>query len=532
MQSLRLLFSLAIWIYTAASNVLTNKPLAKLVSGKESVVSTEAQVPEQIRIRREKLARLRAAGLAYPNSFRPSDTSSGILARCQDWDANQLESEAICVCLTGRIMSHRIMGRSSFMHIQDGSGRIQIFLNRDVLGAETYNPTGKWDLGDIIGVKGRLFRTKTGELSVRASRVEMITKCLRPLPEKWHGLADKELRYRQRYVDLMVNPEVRDVFQTRSRAINALRNSLVNRGFVEVETPMLQSQPGGAAARPFVTHHHALDMDLYLRIAPELFLKRLVVGGMERVFEINRNFRNEGLDAMHNPEFTMVEWYQAYADFNDAMDTTESLIRDVVGACDAGQVSWEGVDVFLDRPFKRIRMDEAVFEKRPDVRGHVEDKALLATVCMRAIAGFKPLTTWKAGHYLAALFEELVEPELKQPVFVTHFPVDISPLARRNIDDPFFTDRFELFIAGKEIANGFSELNDPDDQRVRFLAQAQARAAGDDEATGVDEDYLRALEYGMPPAAGVGIGIDRLVMMLTGQHSIRDVLLFPHMRPE
>jgi len=487
---------------------------------------------EQIRVRREKLTRLRDAGMAYPNSYRVSDSSSGVLAQCGSWDADRLKSENICVCMAGRVMGHRIMGKSSFMHIQDGSGRIQIFLNRDELGAETYNPTKKWDLGDIIGVEGAVFRTRTGELSVRASRIELITKCLRPLPEKWHGLADKETRYRQRYVDMMVNPEVRDVFRTRSKAISALRNALVARDFMEVETPMLQSQPGGAAARPFITHHHALDMDLYLRIAPELFLKRLVVGGIERVFEINRNFRNEGLDATHNPEFTMVEWYQAYADFNDAMDITEDLIRDVARACDVEKVCWEDVEIHLNQPFKRIRMDEAVFEKRSDVRGHAEDKALLATVCMQVISDFKPLITWKAGHYLAALFEKLVEPELQQPTFVTHFPVDISPLARRNADEPFFTDRFELFVAGKEIANGFSELNDPDDQRARFMAQAQARAAGDEEATGVDEDYLRALEYGMPPAAGVGIGIDRLVMMLTGQHSIRDVLLFPHMRPE
>jgi len=502
------------------------------MSDKESVVPTESQSPEQIRIRREKLACLRTEGLAYPNSFRPVDASSEVLARCGDWDADKLKSGAIPVCMAGRIMSHRVMGKSSFMHIQDGSGRIQIFLNRDELGAETYNPTKKWDLGDIVGVAGALFKTKTGELSVRASRIELITKCLRPLPEKWHGLADKEIRYRQRYVDLMVNPEVRHVFQTRSKAVNALRKALVARNFMEVETPMLQSQPGGAAARPFMTRHNALGMDLYLRIAPELFLKRLVVGGIERVFEINRNFRNEGLDATHNPEFTMVEFYQAYADFNDAMNTTESLIREMAADISVDQVEWDGVHIHLDQPFKRIRMDESVFEKRPDVRGHAEDKALLATVCMQVIPDFKPLMTWKAGHYLAALFEELVEPELKQPTFVTHFPVDISPLARRNADEPFFTDRFELFVAGKEIANGFSELNDPDDQRARFMAQAQAKAAGDDEAAGVDEDYLRALEYGMPPAAGVGIGIDRLVMMLTGQHSIRDVLLFPHMRPE
>ncbi len=489
-------------------------------------------VPEQVRVRREKLAKLREAGLAYDNRFRPTHTCAGIRGQYGDLDGDQLETADIEVVVAGRMMAHRVMGKTSFMHIQDGTGRIQLFLSRDALGAEAYNPTKKWDLGDIVGARGTLFRTRTGELSVRVSHLEMVTKCLRPLPEKWHGLADKELRYRQRYVDLMVNPEVREVFRTRSRIVQALREGLVRRGFMEVETPMLQTQPGGAAARPFVTHHNALDMDLYLRIAPELYLKRLLVGGFERVFEINRNFRNEGLDATHNPEFTMVEFYQAYADYRDAMDTTEALVREVARACGISAVEWEGVAVRLDEPFARIRMDEAVFEKRPDLRGHAQDKALLATVCMQEIKDFKPLITWKAGHYLAALFEELVEPELRQPTFVTHFPVDVSPLARRNADEPFFTDRFELFVAGREIANGFSELNDPDDQRERFEAQARAKAAGDEEAAGVDEDYLRALEYGMPPAAGVGIGVDRLVMMLTGQHSIRDVILFPHMRPE
>jgi Lysyl-tRNA synthetase (class II) len=386
-------------------------------------------------------------------------------------------------------------------------------------------------LGDIVGVEGTLFRTRSGELSVRAEHVEMITKCLRPLPEKWHGLADKEIRYRQRYVDLMVNPSIRALFRNRTAILKALRKGLETRGFIEVETPMLQVRPGGAAARPFVTHHNALDIDLYLRIAPELYLKRLLVGGFERVFEINRNFRNEGLDATHNPEFTMAEFYQTYADFNDAMDLTESLVREAAAAIGVDRVVWDGSEIDLRPPFRRIRLDEAVFDKRPDLRGHARDKALLATVCMQAIEDFKPLVTWKAGHYLAALFEELVEPELVQPVFVTHFPVDVSPLARRCAEDPFFTDRFELFVGGKEIANGFSELNDPDDQRARFTEQARAAAAGDREAPGMDEDFLRALEYGMPPAAGVGIGVDRLVMLLTGQHSIRDVLLFPHMRP-
>ncbi|WP_418289149.1 lysine--tRNA ligase [Mariprofundus aestuarium] len=492
-----------------------------------------AQTSEQILVRREKLKRIREAGEAYPNTWRTDHTTAEIFARFEDQDTSHLEEVGHRVSVAGRIMAHRVMGKSSFVQIQDGSGRIQLFLNRDELGGpEVYNPTRKWDLGDIVGAEGVLFRTKSDELSVRVSHIEMVSKCLRPLPEKWHGLSDIETRYRQRYVDLMVTPESRETFRTRSKVVSLLRQGLESRDFIEVETPMLQTQPGGAAARPFTTHHNALDMELFLRIAPELYLKRLLVGGFERVFEINRNFRNEGLDATHNPEFTMVEFYQAYADFSDAMDTTEALIRGIGDGLGVTLVEWEGVDIDLSKPFRRIRLDESVFEKLPEVRGHANDKALLATVCMRVIENFKPLITWKAGHYLVALFEEFVEPELDQPTFITHYPVDVSPLARRSNDEPTVTDRFELFVAGREIANGFSELNDPDDQRGRFVAQAQAKAAGDLEAAGIDEDYLRALEFGMPPAAGVGIGVDRLVMMLTGQHSIRDVLLFPHMRPE
>ncbi len=487
---------------------------------------------EQITVRRDKLARLREGGEAYPNRWRTDHQAAAIHAEFGDIEADALEGLNHSVRVAGRIMAHRVMGKSSFIKIQDGSGQIQLFLNRDELGgAEVYNPTKKWDLGDIIGASGVLFRTQTGELSVRVAHVEMVSKCLRPLPEKWHGLSDIELRCRQRYVDLIVTPEARETFKTRSKIVSLLRQGLEQRDFIEVETPMLQSQPGGAAAKPFITHHNALDMELFLRIAPELYLKRLLVGGFERVFEINRNFRNEGIDATHNPEFTMVEFYQSYADFNDAMDTTEALIRDIAVGLGKTVVRWEGVDIDLSQPFRRIRIDESVFEKRPDLRGHASDKALLATVCLQVIPDFKPLITWKAGHYLMALFEELVEPELMQPTFVTHYPVDVSPLARRSNDDPTVTDRFELFMAGREMANGFSELNDPDDQRRRFMAQAEAKAAGDEEATGVDEDYLCALEFGMPPAAGVGIGVDRLVMMLTGQHSIRDVLLFPLMRP-
>ncbi len=518
MPPLKSLSSSPTWTCTASYNHMSNH------------VSEQS---EQITVRREKLARWREAEEAYPNTWRSAHAAAAIHAEFSEADAEQLAELGKTVSVAGRIMAHRVMGKSSFINIQDASGRIQLFLNRDELGgADVYNPTKKWDLGDIIGGEGVLFRTRAGELSVRVSHVEMISKCLRPLPEKWHGLSDIETRCRQRYVDLIVTPQSRQTFITRSKIVSLLRKGLEARDFIEVETPMLQSQPGGAAAKPFITHHNALDMELFLRIAPELYLKRLLVGGFERVFEINRNFRNEGIDATHNPEFTMVEFYQAYADFTDAMDTTETLIRDIANGLDKTQVNWEGVDIDLAQPFRRLRIDEAVFEKRPDVRGHANDKPMLATVCLQVIPDFRPLITWKAGHYLMALFEELVEPELKQPTFVTHYPVDVSPLARRNNDDPNVTDRFELFMAGCEMANGFSELNDPDDQRRRFMAQAEAKAAGDEEATGVDEDYLRALEFGMPPAAGVGIGVDRLVMMLTGQHSIRDVLLFPLMRPE
>jgi len=485
---------------------------------------------EQAEVRRTKLTAMRQQGFDYPNIARPSATSADLHREHGQMETDALDQAGIVTTLAGRIMRHRVMGKSSFAQLQDASGTIQLFLNRDLLGEEIYGETKKWDLGDIVEAKGRVFRTKTGELSVRCERVDLVSKCLRPLPEKWHGLHDKETRYRQRYLDLMVNPDVREVFRTRSRIISSLRRLLEEHGFMEVETPMLQAQPGGAAARPFVTHHNALDMDLFLRIAPELYLKRLIVGGFDRVFEINRNFRNEGLDATHNPEFTMVEFYQAYADFNDAMQITEELIRGVAADLGVERVEWDGVQVDLSRPFRRIRLDEAVFEKRPDLAGHANNKGLLATACLQEIPDFKAHITWKAGHYLTALFEHLVECHIESPTFITHYPVDVSPLARRNADDPAVTDRFELIVAGKEIANGFSELNDPDDQFERFSQQVLAKQAGDLEAPPLDEDYICALQYGMAPAAGVGIGVDRLVMMLTGQHSIRDVLLFPHMR--
>jgi len=499
----------------------------------EHRTSDTTKTPEQIVVRREKLAHMREQGLAYRNHWRNTATLTSLLQQYDGADEAALKEAEAIVCVSGRIVAHRVMGKSSFIRIQSEDSALQLFLNRDMMNdADVYLASKKWDLGDIVGAEGEVFRTRTGELSVRVAHIEIVAKCLRPLPEKWHGLADKELRYRQRYVDLIVSEESRHIFLTRSRILSLFRRSLEDKGFMEVETPMLHNQATGAAARPFTTHHNALDIPLVLRIAPELHLKRLLVGGFERVFEINRNFRNEGVDATHNPEFTMVEFYQAYADFQVAMDNTESILRDIATGINASQVTWEGVDIDFTQPFTRLRLDEAVFEKRPDLRGHANDKATLATVCMQVAPDLKPLITWKAGHYLLALFEELVEKELTQPTFITHYPVEVSPLARRNDTEPTVTDRFELFVAGREIANGFSELNDPDDQQGRFLEQANAKAAGDDEATDIDDDYIRALEYGMPCAAGVGIGVDRVVMMMTGQHAIRDVLLFPHMRPE
>ncbi|MDQ6975268.1 MAG: lysine--tRNA ligase [Mariprofundaceae bacterium] len=492
-----------------------------------------AKQPEQITVRRAKLQQMREQGEAYGNHWRNSINLAALLTQYEPLSNEALAQAEVSVQVSGRMVSHRVMGRSSFITIQSEDSRLQLFLNRKVLVDEAlYDATKKWDLGDIVGAKGVVFRTRTGELSLRVLHIEIIVKCLRPLPEKWHGLADKELRYRQRYVDLIVSDDSRKTFRTRSKILSLFRSSLESQGFIEVETPMLHAQATGAAARPFTTHHHALNIPLVLRIAPELHLKRLLVGGFERVFEINRNFRNEGVDATHNPEFTMVEFYEAYADFQMAMDNTECILRNIAEGIDKTHVQWEGVDLDFTQAFKRLRLDEAVFEKRPDLRGHADDKATLATVCLQVAPDIKPLITWRAGHYLLALFEALVEKELAQPTFITHYPVDVSPLARRNDKEPNVTDRFELFVAGCEIANGFSELNDPDDQRARFLEQVKAKAAGDDEATDIDDDYIRALEYGMPCAAGVGIGVDRVVMMFTAQHAIRDVLLFPHMRAE
>ena len=484
--------------------------------------------------RRSKLAALRSQGVAFPNDFRRCDYADDLQAEYADaqrWDAAALEASGRKVAVAGRLMAKRVMGKAAFAHIQDMSGRIQVFLQSNVLG-EAYEAFKGWDIGDIVGVTGGMTRTRTGELSVKAEGLRLLTKSLRPLPDKFHGLADVEQRYRMRYVDLVMNPEAREVFVRRSRIVAEIRRWLDARRFLEVETPMMHYIPGGATARPFVTHHNALDIDLYLRVAPELYLERLVVGGLERVYEINRNFRNEGVSTRHNPEFTMLELYEAYATYTEVMDLTEGMIRDVAQAvCGGTLMHWEGRDIDLGPAFRRWRLEEAVREHNPEIsQADCRDREALAGHCARLGIPVKPGYGW--GKLLLEIFEKTVEGDLVQPTFITHYPVEVSPLARESDTEPGITDRFELFIGGKEMANGFSELNDPEDQKQRFLAQVAAKEGGDDEAMHYDADYIRALEYGLPPTGGLGVGIDRLVMLLTGSASIRDVLLFPYMRPE
>ncbi|MGB0513368.1 MAG: lysine--tRNA ligase [Wenzhouxiangellaceae bacterium] len=487
--------------------------------------------------RRAKLDELRGGGNAFPNTFRPEHTAEGLLAEygdAENWPQDRLEAEAVPVVVAGRIMSRRIMGKAAFVHILDGSGaRIQLYLRRDDLPEGVYQHFKHWDVGDIVGAAGKLMRTRTGELSVHADRLELLVKSLRPLPEKWHGLQDQETRYRQRYVDLIANPEVRQTFVIRARIVRLIREFLEARGFLEVETPMMHHLPGGATARPFVTHHNALDIDLYLRVAPELHLKRLVVGGLERVFEINRNFRNEGVSTRHNPEFTMLEFYWAYADYHDLMDLTETMLREVAGQLghDGGKVRYQGEEIDFGPAFARKTVEEAVLEHQPELdAAELRDSETLRRICTEL--GIRTETEWGWGKLLLEIFEHTVEESLVQPTFITGYPTEVSPLSRRNDADPEITDRFELFIAGREIANGFSELNDSEDQAERFRAQVAARDSGDAEAMHFDADYIRALEYGMPPTGGEGIGIDRLVMLFTDSASIRDVLLFPYLRPE
>ena len=484
--------------------------------------------------RRGKLKQLRASGIAFPNDFRRGDYAEDLQREFSDtdaWTAEALESAGRQVQVAGRLMAKRVMGKASFAQLQDMSGRIQLYLSANDLG-EAYEAFKGWDVGDIVGAAGMLTRTRTGELSIKAGTLRLLTKSLRPLPDKWHGLSDVEQRYRQRYVDLIVNPEAREVFIKRSRIVSAMRNWLDARRFLEVETPMMHYIPGGATAKPFATHHNALGLDLYLRVAPELYLKRLTVGGLERVYEINRNFRNEGVSTRHNPEFTMLELYEAYAAYEEVMDLTESMIRDIATqVLGTNQLTWEGQAIDIGPAFRRWTMTDAVLEHNPEIsRDDLRDLAAMRRHCDRLGARYKPSHGW--GKLLLEIFEKTVEHTLVQPTFITDHPVEVSPLARASDADPGLTDRFELFVGGRELANGFSELNDAEDQAARFAAQVEAKEGGDDEAMHFDADYIRALEIGLPPTGGLGVGIDRLVMLLTDSASIRDVLLFPYMRPE
>ncbi|MEJ2424900.1 MAG: lysine--tRNA ligase [Candidatus Thiodiazotropha sp.] len=483
--------------------------------------------------RRDKLRQLRDNGIAFPNDFRRNSLAGELHAEYDAMGDEELENLGLRVSLAGRMMSRRVMGKASFAHLQDMSGRMQLFVQRDSLEEGLYNEQfKKWDIGDIIGAEGVLFKTKTGELSVKVDQLRLLTKSLRPLPEKFHGLSDQEQRYRQRYVDLIMNEVSRETFRQRTRIVQFIRRYLDERGFLEVETPMMQVIPGGATARPFITHHNALDMQLFLRIAPELYLKRLVVGGFERVYEINRNFRNEGLSTRHNPEFTMLEFYQAYADYHDLMDLTEAMLRELCEAVlGTAQVTYQGETYDFASPFQRMSVKESILHFNPDIRSEqLNDLDQARGIAEHLDIPLKP--GYGLGKVLIEIFEKTVEHRLMNPTFITAYPTEVSPLARRNDEDSFVTDRFEFFVGGREIANGFSELNDAEDQAERFRKQVAEKEAGDDEAMHFDDDYVRALEHGMPPTAGEGIGIDRLVMLLTDAPSIRDVLLFPHMRPE
>ncbi len=482
--------------------------------------------------RRKKAEMLAAQNIElFPNTFRKDIDITGILHEAGRMSAAELESEPRGYKVAGRIMGLRSFGKVTFAHIQDQTARIQIFVQRDVLGQDEYQAFKKFDIGDIVGVEGELFRTKTDELTIRADRIRLLTKSMRPLPEKYHGLKDVELRYRQRYVDLIVNPSSRQIFLTRTRIVAFIREFLDSRGFIEFETPMMQVIPGGATARPFKTHHNALDMQLFLRVAPELYLKRLLVGGFERVYEINRNFRNEGISTQHNPEFTMLEFYWAYVDFHDLMRFTEEMLSSLARKIfESTQITYQEQIIDLTPPWTKLsffRALEKIGGLAPaDYQDPERAKALVQKLGENVVPGEK------LAKVQAKLFDLLVEPQLIQPHFIYHYPTDISPLSRRNDEDPTVTDRFELFVAGREIANAFSELNDPVDQKKRFQEQVLEKEGGDAEAHHMDEDYIRALEYGMPPAAGEGIGIDRLVMLFTDSPSIREVILFPLLRPE
>jgi lysyl-tRNA synthetase class 2 len=488
---------------------------------------------EQTQQRRQKLAQLRLAGRnPYANDFGPEHRTSDVIAAHQEHSAEQLEQTPAVYSLAGRVMALRSFGKAAFLKLADRSGTLQVFVQKDALGGEEFDVFRKFiEVGDLVGVRGRPMRTRTGELTIQADLARLLTKSIRPLPEKWHGLKDVEIRYRRRYLDLIVNPEVRQVFELRTQVLRYLRTFLDERGFLEVETPMMHPLAGGAAARPFVTHHNALDMELFMRVAPELYLKRLLVGGLERVYELNRCFRNEGVSTQHNPEFTMLEFYQAFATYEDLMELTEQILAGLVRQLHGATSAAFGEDrIDYSPPFARKTLHQAVAEKTGLAVEALGDRPTLLKLAEQH--GVKHDPAWDEGKLVMGLFEDLVEPSLIQPTFILDFPRSVSPLSRLKEDQPSLVDRFELYIAGREIANAFSELNDPDDQRGRFQAQMEAKAQGDDEAMPFDEDYVTALEYGMPPAAGEGIGIDRLVMLMANQASIRDAILFPLMRPE
>ena len=485
-----------------------------------------------VALRKAHLAELRGKGVAFPNDFRRKHLATEIHDAFGEDSKEVLQEKAESAVIAGRIVLRRVMGKASFVTLQDMSGRIQLYVRQDGLGTEAYDEFKRWDIGDIVGAEGQVMRTNKGELSVSVTSIRLLTKSLRPLPEKHKGLTDTETRYRQRYLDLIMSEESRTVFVRRAQIVDGIRRFFNDRSFMEVETPMMQVTPGGATAAPFKTHYNALDVDMYLRVAPELNLKRLVVGGFERVFEINRNFRNEGMSTKHSPEFTMLEFYWAYADYNDLMDVTELLLRQLAeSVLGTTTFTYLGVEIDLAQPIKRVTLPQSILDFNPTVTA--EDLADIEHLTALAKkVGIEVQSHWGTGKLLMELFESLVEDKIEQPMFVTQHPAEVSPLARRNDDNSEITDRFELFVMGKEIANGFSELNDAEDQAARFQDQVAARESGDDEAMHYDDDYITALEYGLPPTAGEGIGIDRLVMMLTDSPSIRDVVLFPHMRPK
>ncbi|MDN4016905.1 lysine--tRNA ligase [Zwartia panacis] len=486
--------------------------------------------------RRAKLTGLRSNGVAFPNDFVPTHRADKLHTEFGEQDQATLAAAAHPASVAGRMMLKRVMGKASFATLQDSTGRIQIYLERGSLGEDLYDSFKQWDIGDIIAITGHIFKTNKGELSIHATQARVLAKSLRPLPDKFHGVSDQELRYRQRYVDLIMTEQTRETFIARSKAISAIRQTMVDAGFLEVETPMLHGIPGGAAAKPFVTHHNALDMEMFLRIAPELYLKRLIVGGFERVFEINRNFRNEGVSPRHNPEFTMMEFYAAYTNYQWLMDFTEQIIRAAaIQACGTATLTYQGRELDLSKPFHRLTIVEAILAHVPEfsenqlsdiefVKNQLKKRGVDVNAPNLAHAGI--------GALQLALFEETAESQLWHPTYIVDYPIEVSPLARESDTRPGITERYELFITGREIANGFSELNDPEDQAARFHAQVKAKDAGDEEAMFYDADYIRALEYGMPPTGGCGIGIDRLVMLLTDSPSIRDVILFPHLRKE